>query len=119
MSEEIAVATITLAGVVVTAVLSYLAARSSRKAVNHVSAIDDAVNHRHPGEPRLLDIIKGIRANQEMFRDRIDIVDLKIDTMGAAFDLRLDAVTHEFREADSHFLNRDEVDQAIRDDKGV
>lgn len=31
---------------------------TTRTAVSHAEAINDAVNHRHPGEPRLLDLVK-------------------------------------------------------------
>jgi hypothetical protein len=50
---EVAVAIITLGGVLFTAIVTVKTSR-------HASAINDAVNHRHGEEPRLLDHIRRI-----------------------------------------------------------
>jgi hypothetical protein len=50
---EVAVAIVTLAGVLFTAIVTVKTSR-------HASAINDAVNHRHGEEPRLLDHIRRI-----------------------------------------------------------
>lgn len=95
MSEAVIVALITLVGVVVTAGFGFLAAKNSRSAAKHASAINDAVNHRHAGEPRLLDVVKEIRQHQKLFDDRIDILSMKLDMTiqhQAHSDARIQAV---------------------------
>lgn len=105
MSDAVLVALITLIGVLVTAVLAYMGARSSRSAAKHAEAVNDAVNHRHPAEPRLLDVVKSIRDHQLRQADRLDL-----------FDLKLDMIQAELREADSHFLNETEIRRVVRDE---
>lgn len=81
MSDAVIVALVTLAGVTVTAVFGYLGARYSRKAARSAESVNDAVNHRLDGEPRLLDIVKEIRSHQLHHGDQIEIINLKIDLM--------------------------------------
>lgn len=83
VSEGIIVAILTLIGVLFTGTMGYLGVRYSRQAAKSAKNVDDAVNHRHPSEPRLLDIIKEIRNSQALFQDRIDVIDLKLDMVHA------------------------------------
>lgn len=102
VSEAVIVALITLAGVLAAAYLSYLSAKHSRAAATQVADINDAVNHRHPDEPRLFDVVKEIRKHQQFIEQRMDVTDL-------AWETRIASLTAEMRLGDQ--VNSDAIDR--------
>lgn len=97
------IALLTLFGVVFSSVMAYLGVRYSRRAAKSAQSVDDAVNHRHPSEPRLLDIVKAIRDHQLRQDDRLD-----------TFDMKLDLVHTELKAADAQFMDRGQVIDEVR-----
>jgi len=54
---SVAVQAILFAGLVVTSVFSFLGLRHGKEASHQATQANDAVNHRHRGEPRLFDMM--------------------------------------------------------------
>jgi hypothetical protein len=63
-SSGIWVALIVTVPSTIAAVAALVSAKRAGKGAHHAEQANDAVNHRAPGEPRLLDIVKNIRDEQ-------------------------------------------------------
>ncbi len=77
MDTDIVVATIGLVGTAFTAFFAYKASSRSKR-------IDDAVNQRHPDEPKLYDRIVRINGNVEEVRDEVAANTASLDRNEAA-----------------------------------
>lgn len=96
--NEVTVAWITLLGLVVTTGLSFAGVVLSNRAKNnaaeakrHASEANDAVNHRHPQQPRLFDMVL------ESY-ERTGRIEARLDANVARLDERNDRVEAEIGE---------------------
>ena len=57
----IILAIISTAGIAITGWFSYMAQKHAKKSVEHSTSVNDAVNHRKPGQDRLFDMVASTR----------------------------------------------------------
>lgn len=55
----IILALISASGVIITALFSYMAQKHAKSSARHSAEVNDAVNHRKPGQDRLFDMVAG------------------------------------------------------------
>lgn len=53
--------------------------RRQKRIEHHAVAINDSVNHRHPGEPRLLDLARVAAQFAELNHQQIVMLDQRLD----------------------------------------
>lgn len=69
---SVVIGSFTLLGTVFASYMAYLSSKSSKRAHKQAAEANDAVNHRHPNQPRLFDVVHEMRSQIDSMDRRFD-----------------------------------------------